>query len=46
MGVFNFREEWEEPPLSTEMAIMGRKKNNTKEEVVRAIRMIGKGVVK
>ena len=47
--VFNFQERWETPPLSTEMRIMGTKIDNTKDEVVRAIRgiaKVGAGVVK
>ena len=36
----NFVEQWETPPLNTEMRIMGTKIDNTKEQVVNSIRTI------
>jgi len=52
-SLMNLREVWEYPPMSTEMAIMGNKKTNTKEQFVNVIKTIassntpiGVGVVK
>jgi len=36
----NFVEQWETPPLSTEMRIMGTKIDNTKEQVVNSIKTV------